>query len=162
ADHAVGRYVSTQLEDITRAIYPPEDLPILKQNTEEGDLVEYRYFVSVLPMSLVNGACGIGSGVSTNIPCYNPLDIIQRIEWLMDDVDLATKPRLVPWYQGYTGTMELNGQSWSSTGILEPGKKGYWHIKELAIGVSTGDFKEWLEYLQYGIIPKGRKWKKLE
>jgi len=40
--------------------------------------------------------------------------------------------------------------------------KGWWHIRELPIGLWPSVFKEWLEYLECGTAPKGRNWKKSE
>lgn len=34
------------------------------------------FYVPIIPMVLINGANGIGTGWMTNIPCYNPIDII--------------------------------------------------------------------------------------
>lgn len=165
ANHAAGRYFHTKLEDITRAIYPPEDLPILTQKVEAGETVEYKYFVSVIPMALINGATGVGSGVSTEIPCYNPMEIVKRIEWMLDGKNLDDYPeKLIPWYMGYQGKITMKDDTtWTSQGTLEPSKKkGYWEVSELAIGVSTQSFIDWLEYLQHGKIPEGKKWKKIE
>ncbi len=162
-DAAAGRYVHTQVEDITRILFPKEDNPILVRNIEDDEEVEYKYFVPILPMVLINGARGIGSGWSTNIPCYNPLHIVERIEGMLDGKDIGSFPKLIPWYMGYTGKIQVeDDMTWSSRGILEPVKNGYWHIKELALGVATCDFKEWLEYLQHGVVPEDKKWKKLD
>ena len=38
----------------------------------------------ILPMVLVNGAEGIGTGWSTSIPNYNPRDIVANIKRLMN------------------------------------------------------------------------------
>jgi len=42
-------------------------------------MVEPEYYVPVIPMVLVNGAEGIGTGWSTYIPNYNPIDLIHQI-----------------------------------------------------------------------------------
>lgn len=39
-------------------------------------MIEPDYYVPTIPLVLVNGADGIGTGWSTSVPCYNPLDII--------------------------------------------------------------------------------------
>lgn len=56
-------------------------------------------------MVLINGAEGIGTGWSTNVPCYNPKDIIDNLK-----NRLAGEPfkNMKPWYKGFTGLIELD------------------------------------------------------
>ncbi len=44
----------------------------------------WRRYMPILPMVLVNGAEGIGTGWSTYIPNYNPRDIVDNIKRLLD------------------------------------------------------------------------------
>ena len=167
-DHAAARYPFTMAEDITRVLFSIQDDPLLERLIEDNELVEYKFFMPILPMILVNGVKGIASGFSTEIPCYNPLEIVNWIEmWL--DRDVSNVPPLVPWYRGYNGIIELvktksgSVTNWRSKGILEEctGKeKGWWNIKDLPIGTWTKPFEEWLEYLETGLSPKDKKWKK--
>lgn len=164
-----GRYVHTKVETITRIIFPKVDDNLLERVIEDNDEVEYKYYMPIIPMILINGAMGIGSGWATDVPCYNPLEIVNRLESIMDGIDIDTLPPLVPYYMGYTGEIKLNENkdAYISRGILQKSEKRKgekdesWQIKELALNVKTDDFKEWLEYLQTGVIPKGKKWKKL-
>ena len=48
------------------------DDAILKYLDDDGQQVEPIYYVPIIPMVLVNGAKGIGTGFSTDIMCYNP------------------------------------------------------------------------------------------
>lgn len=41
--------------------------------------VEPEWYLPIIPMVLVNGAEGIGTGWSTSIPCYNPREIVESI-----------------------------------------------------------------------------------
>lgn len=43
---------------------------------DDGDIVEPNYYVPILPLVLVNGAEGIGTGWSTFVPNYDPREII--------------------------------------------------------------------------------------
>jgi DNA topoisomerase-2 len=62
--------------------------------------VEPEYYAPIIPMVLVNGAEGIGTGWSTNIPNYNPLDLIKQIKRR-----LAGQPfeQIHPWYKHFDG-----------------------------------------------------------
>lgn len=53
-------------------------------------------------MILVNGAEGIGTGWSSSVPQFNPLDIIEQLKRKIKAQSLAN---LVPWYRGYTGVI---------------------------------------------------------
>ena len=80
-DSANGRYIFTKMDELTEWIYREEDEPLLKPVNDDGDLVQPEFYVPIIPMILVNGVrCGIGTGWSCNIPCYDPIDIIDAIE----------------------------------------------------------------------------------
>lgn len=60
-------------------------------------LLAHRY-MPILPMVLVNGAEGIGTGWSTFIPNYSPKEIAANLKRL-----LAGEPMqpMQPWYRGF-------------------------------------------------------------
>ena len=64
------------LSKLTRAIFPEADDHSLTYNEDDGHIVEPHFYVPVLPMSLVNGAEGIGTGWSTNVPNYNARELV--------------------------------------------------------------------------------------
>ena len=79
ADSASERYIFTQLNPITRHLFPASDDPIIDYNFDDGVRVEPEFFVPIIPMILVNGALGIGTGFSTQVLCYNPIDIVKLL-----------------------------------------------------------------------------------
>jgi DNA topoisomerase II len=79
-DAASPRYVFTKLMKYARNIFPVEDDPLLEYRDDDGYTVEPVYYVPIIPMALVNGCDGIGTGWSTSIPMYNPIDLIEWIE----------------------------------------------------------------------------------
>lgn len=142
-DMASARYIFTKLNPVTRKIFDPRDDPLLDHLSDDGFPIEPKYFVPVLPMVLVNGASGIGTGFSTNVPCYNPLDLKKNIKR-----HLVGKPMepMVPWYHGFTGTIEqAKPGTWITKGTFTTPKPGWLYITELPIGSWTQDYKEWLE-----------------
>ena len=149
---AAARYPSTMLEDIADALFPPVDEPLLNYLYEDKTCIEPEHYIPILPLILVNGGDGIASGFSTKIPCFNPKDIVSWIRtWLKDEKSVKNLSPLVPWYRGFKGKIYLTesktSKSWISEGILEKGEKGWWHIKELPVGMSTHKFQEYLESL---------------
>lgn len=151
SDHGAPRYIYTYLEPITRKIFMDEDDTLLTQQVDDdNNPIEPVYYMPVVPMLLVNGSVGIGSGWSTNIPSYNPLDLVKWIRvWLNEDEEKEF-PYLLPWWNGFKGTVEeYDDGSIYTCGILaEDKKKNTYHVTELPVGMWTNKFKLFLESLQ--------------
>ena len=100
-------------------------------------------------MVLVNGANGIGTGFSTNVPKYNPkelaeiyLDILKNGKRL--DTDLEVDPK--PWYNGFKGEITKgNDGKWYSIGIAKRISPTSVEITELPVATWTEDYKSWVE-----------------
>ena len=71
-DHASARYIFTCLNKVTRYIYPEHDDHTLNYVEDDGQLVEPEFYMPIIPMGLVNGCQGIGTGWSTTVPNFNP------------------------------------------------------------------------------------------
>ena len=143
-DASEARYIFTQINNITHDIFRKEDSKLLNYLNDDGYLVEPEYYLPVIPMILVNGACGIGTGFSTSIPCYNPKDIITTLRKLINGDKI--KNSLVPWYNGFTGKIEKSGASaFISKGIYKRRTDNIVDIVELPIGTWTADYKEFLD-----------------
>ena len=74
-DSASSRYIYTNFNPISKLLFPEADLNVLKNQKEEGMVIEPQYYAPILPNALINGAEGIGTGWSTLIPCFSPIDI---------------------------------------------------------------------------------------
>jgi len=103
-DSASARYIFTSLSPVTRTIFHEADDAVLTYLEEEGQSIEPNYYLPIIPMSLVNGAEGIGTGWSTFIPQHDPRQIVRNIRNLMQGKELET---MHPWYKGFMGTIEL-------------------------------------------------------
>ena len=102
---ANGRYIFTYPEWWVPYVYRCEDLPLTERNLDSsGSPIEPVVFYPIICMLLVNGANGIATGWSTFIPNHNPLDIIR---WIQNKIAGKTTPRLVPWYRGFTGDIDI-------------------------------------------------------
>lgn len=148
-DAANARYTYTKMDVLTRLIYRVEDDDLLLRNEDDGDIVEPKFYVPIIPMVLVNGCtCGIGTGWSSNIPCYNPLDLVQSIKkWLKIEQNEIFSVNLVPWYHGFKGMIEaVDEKSFSCQGIIDT-KKNTKVITELPIGMWTDKFRDTLDDL---------------
>lgn len=148
-DSAAARYIHTKLLNITRLLFRKEDDPILTHVQDEGNFIEPKYFVPILPLLLINGCVGIGTGYSTKIPSYNPKDLAEWLKvWIHNETceDKKEYPDLIPWHRGFKGTVEKNDNRISFTGIIAKGsKKNTYIISELPIGTWTDNYVEKLE-----------------
>lgn len=147
-DASAPRYIYTLLEKVTQIIFNKQDNGVLKYLDDDGIPVEPEYYVPIIPMILVNGAVGIGTGFSTNIPCFNPKEIVNILkQMLQENGDIETM-ELKPWYMGFTGTIELLGNGkYVSRGRFQKLSATKVEITELPVGTWTEDFKELLEQM---------------
>lgn len=61
-DHASPRYIFTELAPITRTVFNQHDDALLNFLQDDNMPIEPEYYVPILPMILINGAEGIGTG----------------------------------------------------------------------------------------------------
>jgi DNA topoisomerase-2 len=157
-DSASERYIFTQLSKITRAIFPKHDDAILSYLNDDGTPVEPVFYAPIIPMILVNGSKGIGTGFSTDIMSYNPLQIIGYLKYKLVGFPLIEDP-FVPFYEGFQGTIEKIGPSkFLIKGKYEKVGPDKIRVTELPVGFWTESFKEYLEDLiEPGLNKEGKK-----
>lgn len=151
-DAASERYIFTYLNPITRKIFSELDDAILDYIDDDGTSVEPIYYVPIIPMILVNGTKGIGTGFSTDIMCYNPIQIISYLEAKLNSVsEVDLKALLIePYYQGFKGKIypcDTTHKKYIIKGCYETIGPDKIRISELPVGTWTQDYKEFLEGL---------------
>ena len=156
-DSASERYIFTQLNKITRSIFPAADDNVLEYLNDDGLSVEPIYYAPIIPMVLVNGSKGIGTGFSTDIMCYNPLQIIEYLQnkllFIEDDIEF------IPYYEGFKGHIsKISDEKFLIKGLYETVGVDKIKVTELPVGYWTEDFKELLESLiDPGVDKEGKK-----
>jgi len=149
-DSASPRYIHTQLMPIVRAVVKKEDDAVLRYLDDDGLTVEPETYYPVVPLLLVNGCIGIGTGFSTNIIPYNPSDLITALKLRLNGsmTDL-THLELTPWWFGFKGRVVpgADSKTWITKGIYEfvNDDAATIRIKELPIGCWTKDYKAFLD-----------------
>lgn len=149
-DAASPRYVFTKLETITRHIFHPHDDALLEYLEDDGVSIEPNFYVPIIPMALVNGSDGIGTGWSSNVPAYNPRDIMANLRRMLQGEEEPLEMK--PWYRGFTGTIQAKeaGGAFVTTGAIEKLDDRTVLITELPVGKWTSDFKVALEAMMLG------------
>lgn len=148
-DAASPRYIFTSLSSFARVLFRPEDDALLRYLNDDGQSIEPEWYVPVVPMVLVNGCEGIGTGWSTSIPNYNPLDIVANLRRMMRSE--SAQP-MHPWYRGFRGSIQaLSAEKFKITGCWsrvdddDSASTMQIDVTELPIGMWTQTFKEQLE-----------------
>lgn len=142
-DAASPRYIFTSLSPLTRLVFNEHDDAILNYLNDDNLSIEPEFYVPIIPMVLVNGAEGIGTGWSTSIPNFNPADVVQNIRRLLRGEEPA---EMVPYYRNFRGTIEKVGDGrFQACGVYEGGLD--LEITELPVGTWTLSYKEFLESL---------------
>jgi len=156
-DSASERYIFTQLSRIARLLFPVADDAVLNYLNDDGFPVEPTFYAPIIPMVLVNGSKGIGTGFSTEIMCYNPLQIIEYLKHKLSEED-ASHIQFVPYYEGFTGTIaQVSETKYLFRGRYERVGADKIRITELPVGHWTQDFKELLESLTDATVDKAGK-----
>ena len=115
-DSASERYIFTQLNRLTRLIYRQEDDAVLTYIDDDGQMVEPIYYAPAIPMILVNGSKGIGTGFSTDVMQHNPLQIIAYVRAMLTSTSVADRPIIEPYFKGFKGTIRNIGSGAATSG----------------------------------------------
>jgi DNA topoisomerase-2 len=146
-DAASPRYIFTRLSDVTQSIFKSDDFTLLNYLDDDGISIEPEWYLPVIPMVLVNGCEGIGTGYSTYIPPFNPKDIIANLLRVLDDKDPI---QMIPYFRGFNGIVEKVESaegSYLTRGKWERLSDFQIKITELPVGTWVTTYKEFLESL---------------
>jgi DNA topoisomerase-2 len=147
-DAGSPRYIFTHLMPVTKVLFNEHDNTLLDYLDDDGVTIEPKYYIPIIPMLLVNGSEGIGTGYSTNIPCYNPDEIIANLKILIESDGKGEQKSMYPWYKGFKGTIIQDSPGkFITTGVYNRINDTTVEITELPIGKWTQTYKELLETL---------------
>ena len=169
-DHASARYIFTVMTPVARKVFRAEDNPVLEYLEDDGDPCEPLFYVPIIPFALCNGAQGIGTGFSVQVPCHDPRALADACVGLIDALveagvkvedeedaaeggaahEVVAKHRfptkaMEPWFKDFKGQI-AGGKSFGRYARLEPkGGSARVEIQELPLGSWTDDYKAMLE-----------------
>ena len=150
-DSAQSRYIHTHLTSIAKIIFNQLDGPLYNYLDDDGSSIEPEAYCGILPMVLINGADGIGTGFSTKIPCYNPLHLVDCIKKKLNKQEYNN---IHPWYRGFIGDIiQINNNSYLTKGKYKVLSKTEVNITELPIGTWT---EKYIDFLHKITIERGK------
>jgi DNA topoisomerase-2 len=167
-DAASARYIFTRISPVAELAFPLEDLPLAPQQEDEGQAVEPRYLLPVIPWILVNGASGIATGFSTNVPPHDARAIIAAVRArlgravLLESAEsaesdgaaeaesLGPQGAVAPLsmhVEGFTGRIHADAARYTTETTVVPSANGRHVVVELPVGVWTEAYKDTLDKL---------------
>jgi DNA topoisomerase II len=142
-DASQTRYIFTKLTKEARKIFDPKDDAILNYLDDDGRPIEPDFYMPTLPMVLVNGTEGIGTGFSCYVPPFNPEDIKENIKRILSGDEIVP---MRPWFRGFKGVVHKEDDTWMMEGVWNWSGKNI-VVTELPPGRWTQDYKEYLDGL---------------
>jgi DNA topoisomerase-2 len=145
-----ARYISTKLTGNFRLLY--KDFELLENQVEEGNVIEPKFFLPIIPTVLLNGSSGIAVGFATNILNRNPLDLVDSCLKVLDGKKVG---KLLPWWKEYSGPVEnvTGTNQYIMRGVYEIQNTTTVNITELPPSMTFQKYETHLNSLQdRGII----------
>ena len=157
-DSASERYIFTLLNPITRCIFPEADDSVLTYLNDDGVMVEPEYYVPIIPFALINGVSGIGTGFSSSIPSFSPIQIISALKTRLSQIEENTIQEFIPYYEGFKGAVsKITDTKFLIKGAYRKLENDNIQITELPIGTWTMPYITFLEGLLDGGVDKSGK-----
>ena len=144
---SAARYIFTHGSDEFFQLFNKDDSAVLKHQTFEGTKIEPMFFVPTLPVLLLNGSSGVSTGFAQQILPRNPKDIQKYLEVTLSK---GRKPKLIPWYKGFEGTIVqgANSKQWEIRGTIERLSINRFKITEIPVGIGLVDYIKVLDKLE--------------
>jgi DNA topoisomerase-2 len=139
------RYIGTKLSENFRLIYKDFDLLMYKE--EEGEQIEPRYFLPIVPAVLLNGSSGIAVGFASNI--LNR-DIKSIIDACIKVLNGKNPGDIKPHLNGFSGDYiqdPQNPKRWVIRGKFERTNTSTIRISELPPSMTYEKYEEILDKL---------------
>ncbi|XP_078621216.1 DNA topoisomerase 2-alpha-like isoform X2 [Branchiostoma floridae x Branchiostoma japonicum] len=139
-DAASPRYIFTMLSTLARKLFNTFDEPMLNYQYDDNQKIEPEWYIPLIPMVLVNGAEGIGTGWSTKVPNYDVREIINNMLRMIDGKDPLP---MNPSYKNFKGDIEeLEENRYVANGEVAILDNNTIEITELPIRTWTQNYKE--------------------
>ena len=147
---AAGPYIFTCQEDYLDKLFKKSDEPILIPQEFEGDIIEPKYYVPILPLLVINGSIGLTTGFTQKILQHDVKDVIKYIENKLDGKEKNIP--LIPSFNGFIGSVKpqnVNSDgSWYIIGSIKKVSGNEIEITDIPVSYSLEDYTEILDKLE--------------
>jgi len=140
-----ARYIGTKLSKNFRLLY--KDFELVENKEEEGEIIEPKFFLPIIPTVLLNGSQGIAVGFSSNILNRNPNDLIEACAYLLKGRTISTIKPFIKDFKGDFINDPENNKRWIIRGKLEVKNTTTVKINELAPSMTYEKYEEILDEL---------------
>jgi DNA topoisomerase-2 len=140
-----ARYIGTKLTDNFRLIY--KDFELLNYKEEEGESIEPRYFLPIIPTILLNGSSGIAVGFASNVLNRDIKSIIDECGKVLSGKKVSSiKPSLNEFTGEYIQDSD-NNKRWIIRGRFQRVNTTTVKISELPPSMTYEKYEELLDKL---------------
>jgi DNA topoisomerase-2 len=148
-ESAAGRYIFTKFGPNFRQLFKKEDDSILENILVDGEKIEPKHYLPLLPMMLINGAQGTGTGHACLIMNYHPEQVRDAMIKVLSGKKLRDM-ELTPWFNGFKGTVARNQETGQVvvTGVMEVVNSTTIRISEIPVGTYLDQYKDHLIKLE--------------
>ena len=152
-DAAAPRYIQSRLYKYTKVLFNDIDnTQFIQPQKSEGQEIEPKYMIPILPLLAINGNSQIGMGYSCNIFPRCEKTIIKHLKDLLTGKTNSLPAIIPPKFPLFTGSIEPNEKGgWLYKGIAKELKQGIVYISEIPPKYNREKFIQILEDL----MPKG-------
>jgi DNA gyrase/topoisomerase IV subunit A len=143
------RYVGVKFNENFRLLY--KDFDLVKEQEEEGEKIEPKFFLPIIPTVLLNGGSGIAVGFATNILNRHPANLVKSCLAVLKGEDC---PEVKPWLNGFSGNflrVPDAPKSWTIHGKFSIKNTSTVEVTEIPPSFTYEKYESYLE----GLIQKG-------
>lgn len=140
-----SRYIGTKLTQNYRLLY--KDSELLEFKEEEGQTIEPKYFLPIIPTVLINGSSGIAVGFASNILNRKPQDVITACESVIKGKKIEDVKPFNNFFDGeFTQDIE-NPKKWTVKGKLQILNTSTVRVTELPLSMTYEKYESILDSL---------------
>jgi len=145
------RYIYTHGTNDLFQMFNKDDNPILEGQTFEGHKIEPKFYLPSLPVLLLNGSEGMGTGFAQKILPRDKVAIKKYLKYFLEDKNKTNKPfNNLPHYDGFNGTVHQgeNPNQFIFKGKVEILNSNKVMITELPVGIELKTYVKTLYKLK--------------
>lgn len=140
-----ARYIGTKLNKNFRLLY--KDFELLEYKEEEGEEIEPKFFLPIVPTVLINGTSGIAVGFASNILNRNPIDIIDACDAIIKNKPIKNISPYIPQFNGEFIRDNENPKKWFMRGKVDIVNTTTVKVKELPPSMTYEKYEDILDNL---------------